>query len=90
VSGDFRKGAPENKPYSIIFINGSVAEVPKNLLDQLAPDGRLVAIVKKDGEVMGEVTVYEAAENGHISSYTYFKAGCVYLKGFEPKVKFEF
>lgn len=90
VKGDLRKGVPDQGPYSLIFINGAVSEVPQNLFDQLTSDGRLVTIIKKDNEVMGEVTLFEAGENGYASPYTHFKAGCPYLKGFEPKVGFTF
>lgn len=90
VVGDLHKGVPENGPYALIFINGAVGEVPSELLKQLAPDGRLIAIVKHPGDVMGEVTLYQAGENGHISSYVHFKAGCPYLKGLEPEERFSF
>lgn len=90
IEGDLKQGAAKNAPYSIIFINGSVAEVPETILKQLAPHGRLVAIIKGGNQIMGDVTLFEAEENGYISSYPHFKAGCPHLKGFEPKQKFSF
>lgn len=90
IEGDLKKGAPQNGPYSLIFINGSVAEIPESLMQQLTPNGRLVAIVKPENQVMGDVMLFEAEENGYVSSYPHFKAGCPFLKGFEPKQKFSF
>ncbi len=42
---DGAKGAPVDGPFDVIMLSGSVAEVPKTLLDQLKVGGRLVAIV---------------------------------------------
>lgn len=90
VSGKLDEGAADQGPYSFIFINGSVSDVPPAILQQLSPDGRLITIVKKPGHVMGEVTLYEAGEGGYASPYAHFKAGCPYLKGFEPQESFVF
>ena len=38
-------GCPAEAPFDAIVLSGSVAEVPQSLLDQLAPGGRLLAIV---------------------------------------------
>jgi protein-L-isoaspartate(D-aspartate) O-methyltransferase len=42
---DGAKGSPVDGPFDVIMLCGSVAEVPKTLLDQLKVGGRLVAIV---------------------------------------------
>ncbi len=47
VKGDLKSGAREHGPFDVIFINGAVGEVPQVWLDQLANNGRLVAIVQK-------------------------------------------
>ncbi len=39
------RGLPAEAPFDAIVLSGSVAEVPRVLLDQLKPGGRLVAIV---------------------------------------------
>lgn len=45
VQGPLQAGYPAEAPYDVIFLNGSVAGVPDTLVDQLAPGGRLVAII---------------------------------------------
>ena len=45
---DGSKGLPEQGPFDVILLSGSVAEVPKALLAQLKTGGRLAAIVGHD------------------------------------------
>jgi protein-L-isoaspartate(D-aspartate) O-methyltransferase len=45
VHADGSAGWAEGGPYDAILLSGSVAEVPRALLQQLKPGGRLVAIV---------------------------------------------
>lgn len=95
LKGDHRKGSPKHAPYSLIIINGSVVDIPEELLAQLSPEGRLIAIVKKPDEVLGNVVIMhknnskDLGETG-FSSYTLFSAGCPYLEGFEPRSNFVF
>jgi protein-L-isoaspartate(D-aspartate) O-methyltransferase len=42
---DGAKGAPAEAPFDVIVLNGSVAQAPQVLLDQLKVGGRLVAII---------------------------------------------
>lgn len=44
VTGPLPQGHAAKAPYDVIFIDGSVEEVPAALLDQLAEEGRLVAV----------------------------------------------
>ncbi len=72
VKGDLKAGAKEHGPFDVIFVNGAVAEISKNWLDQLANDGRLVAVVSegrigrasvytRTGDVIGERVVFDAS-----------------------------
>ena len=91
IEGDITKGSPENAPYNIIIINGAVSEVPKDILDQLAPDGQLVTIVKGENEVMGHVTLFKRnGELNEYSSHALFSAGCPHLPELAPKPAFKF
>ena len=45
VNVDASQAAPADGPFDVIVLSGSVAEVPRALLGQLKPGGRLVAIV---------------------------------------------
>ncbi len=71
VKGDIKAGAKEHGPFDVIFVNGAVGEIPKNWFDQLANEGRLVAIVlrgkighacvfTKSGDVIGDRIVFDA------------------------------
>jgi protein-L-isoaspartate(D-aspartate) O-methyltransferase len=87
---DIEQGCPEHAPYSLILLNGASANVPAALLDQLAPGGRLIATLQKQGETIGQVTVFNKSEDGHISDYSLFNAGIAYLPEFAPKPEFVF
>jgi protein-L-isoaspartate(D-aspartate) O-methyltransferase len=43
--GDGSAGLPDEAPFDVILLSGSVAEVPQPLLSQLKVGGRLAAIV---------------------------------------------
>ncbi|KAJ8553961.1 hypothetical protein K7X08_024639 [Anisodus acutangulus] len=40
--GDGRKGWPEHAPYDAIHVGAATADVPRDLIDQLKPGGRMV------------------------------------------------
>jgi len=44
-TGDAARGWPTRAPYDLIVLTGSTPVLPKALLDQLAPGGRLFAVV---------------------------------------------
>ncbi len=90
MEGALEKGVAEQSPYSLIIINGAVAEVPESILDQLDVGGRLITIIQKSGHPVGKVTLFIKGKNGDISSKHVFDAGAAFLKGFEPKNKFNF
>lgn len=87
---DFTVGHSENAPYDVIFLNGAVAAVPDALLDQLAPHGRLIAIVRSSMQDVGNVMLYRKNEHGQCSSHSIFQAGTPFLPGMEPEANFCF
>lgn len=89
-SGALEKGHPENAPYDSVIINGAVDNVPEEILQQLANGGRLVAIVKEPGNIMGDARLFYKDEDGHVSSHSLFSAGTPYLSGFAPRPDFRF
>ena len=42
---DGSKGAPVESPFDVIVLSGSVAQIPKNLLQHLKVGGRLITVV---------------------------------------------
>jgi protein-L-isoaspartate(D-aspartate) O-methyltransferase len=47
-NADGSQGAAADGPFNVIFLSGSVPEVPQGLLHQLAIGGRLLAVVGED------------------------------------------
>jgi protein-L-isoaspartate(D-aspartate) O-methyltransferase len=90
AAGKLVTGSGQNAPYDIIFINGAVNEIPVHLTQQLVPGGRLIALVKKPGAVMGQVTLVRNSVGDKFSSRVLFEAGGHYLPGFEPQPTFVF
>lgn len=61
--GDGARGAASEGPFNVILLSGSVAQVPQVLLDQLAPGGRLCAIVGNDPMMRATVTTRAADQS---------------------------
>jgi protein-L-isoaspartate(D-aspartate) O-methyltransferase len=60
--GDGYDGWPEEGPFDGILVTAAPPEVPRALLDQLAPGGRMVVPVGGDG--VQELQVYDRTEQG--------------------------
>lgn len=87
VTGDLEKGYAGEAPYDLIFINGSVEEVPAALLGQLRDGGRLVVVVGYGNAAMA--TVYRRDGNG-TSAVTLFNASVKPVPGFAKVKEFVF
>lgn len=62
VEGSLAEGCKSEAPFDVIVIEGRAGEVPRTLLGQLAPGGRLVAVV---GETdVARMRVYKAGAGG--------------------------
>ncbi len=83
-------GHAQRAPYSLIIINGSVSFVPDNILEQLAPEGRLACFVREVDNAVGHATLYYKGQNGSISSKKLFDAAVPYLGDFICKKPFNF
>ena len=71
---DLVDGYSEQKPYSLIVINGAVEQIPDKLFDQLIDGGRLVAVIKERNDKLGKAKIYNKLKNS-ISSRFLFDAG---------------
>ena len=76
--GDGYKGWPEHAPFDRIILTAAPPEIPRALLDQLAPGGRMVAPVGAQG--VQELVVIEKASNGKISRRTVIPVAFVPMK----------
>ena len=87
VRGPLPQGAADRGPFQAIVVEGTVAERPDTLLSQLAPGGRLVAVVNEGG--VGRATVWRRAGD-HYGMTASFEAAAGRLPGFERAVPFVF
>jgi protein-L-isoaspartate(D-aspartate) O-methyltransferase len=84
VNGDHASGAPDAGPFDVIFLNGSVPEVPESLLAQLKEGGRLVAVVAAGAQgrpCQGKACLFVKVD-GEASGLPHFDANAKPLAGF--------
>lgn len=87
VRNELVDGYPSQAPYDVILFSGAVASIPGAIGDQLAEQGRLLAVVS-DGTV-GKATLV-TKYGGVLSSRELFDASTPFLPGFEPVEEFRF
>lgn len=87
VTGPLNKGVPDQGPYDVIFLNGSIPSKPDVLCEQLAEGGRLVAIL--GDSAVGHATVFVKA-NETVTSRVVFDSPAQPLPGFEIAKSFVF
>jgi protein-L-isoaspartate(D-aspartate) O-methyltransferase len=63
--GDGYRGWPERAPFDRIILTAAPLEIPKELIDELAPGGRLVAPV--GGNADQQLVVLDKSATGHVS-----------------------
>ncbi len=88
--GPAYEGCPTHGDYSLIILNGSVAEIPPMLLQQLAPHGRLLAVVKSESDKIGRAVMVTKSESGEVSERILFDAAVPYISGMQPRRGFVF
>ena len=87
VEGPLADGYAEQGPYDAILFSGAVPEVPGPICDQLAEDGRLVAVIS--GERIGK-GISITRRKGLLSRIELFEAATPILPGFERQPAFTF
>ena len=87
VRGALSAGHPARAPYDVIFVGGSVEEVPEALFGQLREGGRLVVV---EGTGNAGVARLYVKSNGFVSGRRAFNAAVKPLPGFERESTFEF
>ena len=88
VQADGVHGYAAEAPFDAIMLSGSVSKVPDDLLKQLKPGGRLVAI-EGDEPVM-EAVRYTANADGTFSRVALFDLNATRLLGFPEPARFHF
>ena len=85
---DGARGLPDDAPFDAIVLSGSVDSVPQNLLEQLAPGGRLVGIVGEE-PMMRAVRVRRIADSS-FETLDLFDTVAPRLSGFSEPSRFHF
>ena len=88
LQADASKALPVEGPFDVIVLSGSVAEVPRSLLGQLKPGGRLTAIVGQL-PVMQAVLMTRGPESG-FARVELFDTVAPRLDGFGEPSRFTF
>ena len=87
VAAPLAQGHAAKAPYDVIFIGGSVEDVPASLFDQLSEGGRLVAV---EGQGNSGVARLFFKTGGVVTGRRAFNAAIKPLPGFERIHAFEF
>jgi len=88
VHADASRGVPEDGPFDVVVLSGSVAEVPRTMLAHLKPGGRLTAIVGQL-PIMRAVLVTRSTESA-FATRELFDTVAPRLKGFGEPSRFVF
>jgi protein-L-isoaspartate(D-aspartate) O-methyltransferase len=88
VEGPLPEGCRPRAPYDVILFTGAVAEVPPEIVSQLAEGGRLLAVVKAEAAI-GRATL-TTRTGGVLARRIIFDAATPLLPGFLPKPAFVF
>ncbi len=88
VQGKLAEGWAARAPYDLVFIEGAVREIPAGLATQVAPDGRLVAVLAPEGVCSTAVAAEWSV--GGLRSRPAFDAAAALLPELVPAAKFVF
>jgi protein-L-isoaspartate(D-aspartate) O-methyltransferase len=88
VEGPPAAGYKQRQPYDVVLFAGAVAELPGDVIGQLAQDGRLVAVIRAEPGV-GRATLV-IRRGGVLARRVLFDAATPLLPGFAPRPAFVF
>ena len=83
------EGFSPTAPYDAIFINGSVAQIPADLFEQLKDGGKLMTVYRDSITATGKARCYQK-QGGKITHRDLFDASCYVVAGFEKPERFTF
>lgn len=87
VTGALAQGYKPEAPYDVIFVGGSVQQLPSALFDQLRDGGRLVVV---EGYGNASKAKLYVSEGGNTSARRGFNTSVKPLPGFEKAAQFVF
>tara|TARA_B100000886_G_C20353228_1_gene461814 strand:- start:67 stop:753 length:687 start_codon:yes stop_codon:yes gene_type:complete len=87
VQGRLAEGQAKQAPFNVIFINGCVVDVPRDLLGQLVDAGRLVCVQEVDGAQ--KAIIYTRIDDSFARRIA-FDVCAPELESFKPAPKFKF
>lgn len=90
VETGLREGYARQAPYDLVLVPGSMASVPKILLDQLVSGGALVTVLRPNPTACGKITVMRRDRDGDIATRHLADAATPYLPEFTPESRFAF
>ena len=88
VEADGRPGLPDEAPFNVIVLSGSVASVPQALFDQLKLGGRLITV--EGAEPVMRATLYTRQAANALSKVELFDTVVQRLDGFAEPTRFQF
>lgn len=86
VEGPLTEGWTKQAPYNVIVVEGAAETVPQAIIDQLAPEGRLVCVIREQGKP-GRATLMRGS-GGTIGQISLFDAMTPILPGFTRTPEF--
>ena len=90
VEGALAKGFAEQAPYDVVFFCGSIEEVPDDIIRQMAPGGRMAAVMGGyENGILGRACLMTRSGDG-LSQRPLFDAGTRPLPGFAREAAFVF
>ena len=89
LHGAHELGFASEAPYDAIIIEGAVAEVPVQILEQLSENGRLVTVIRDNHASPGKAMLYQRSKNGFSKQYL-FDAQTPLLPEFKKTAAFQF
>jgi len=89
-TGALSRGAPHLAPYDFILVEGSADAGLESLLDQLKPEGRLLAIVTPESGAGRQLVRFERVAGKAAGDRPLLSAGAPVLEGFEKAPSFAF
>ena len=87
VEGPLGLGYRQRAPYDVILFGGAVAELPSEVVGQLAEGGRLLAVLKPEGTAIGRA-ILATRTGSAVARRVIFDAAISFLPGLEPKPAF--